>query len=167
MWDSCKYSSGEGPASGQSDVLGRYPNPASSPWHSESSRHCPWSLFAQTYRAKRLGKEATESYRVIKTKLTYNTCRSGTTCSVYKEVHVLYIRYHMYMYHTSTFILSRYLYYSIPMMQHYPVFFMFSVKFNFLVQNYIYILTCKTYIKGIQSILKEYKIISYIAHHFD
>lgn len=71
------------------------------------------------------------------------------------------------MYHTSTFILSRYLYYSIPMMQHYPVFFMFSVKFKFLVQNYIYILTCKTYIKGIQSILKEYNIISYIVHHFD
>lgn len=52
-------------------------------------------------------------------------------------------------------------------MQHYQVFFMFSVKFKFLVQNYIYILTRKTYIKGIQSILKEYKIISYIVHHFD
>lgn len=52
-------------------------------------------------------------------------------------------------------------------MQHYPVFFMFSVKFKFLVQNYIYILTCKTYIKDIQSILKEYNIISYIVHHFD
>lgn len=159
MWDSCKYSSGEGPALGQSDVLGRYPNPASSPWHSESSQHCPWSLFAQTYPAERLGKETTQSYRVIKPKLTYNTS------PVDQVLHVLYIRY--YMYHTSTFILSRYLYYSIPMMQHHPVFFMFSVKFKLLVQNYIYILTCKTYIKGIQSILKEYNIISYIVHHFD